>query len=202
MWPTSGIRGASLHSIATGTGFAAWYGLSQGTHPLSSTRRRGSCKVTASCLAMSLYRVALMSLASRMHERIPKALQPWYCDDACVAGKVMPSARCLDFLVKFGPQYGYFPKPGKFYYICKAKDKDTAHQAFESFGLDINYSRGQRYLGGFIGSAEKKGEWLVGMVEKQAATVVTLSTVAERYPQTPYAGLPSACRMNGSMPSK
>jgi hypothetical protein len=48
------------------------------------------------------------------------------------------------------------------FYICKAEDEDTARQAFESFGLNINYSRGQRYLGGFIGSAEKKEEWLVG----------------------------------------
>jgi hypothetical protein len=57
-----------------------------------------------------------------------------------------------------------------------------SHQAFGSFGTDINYSKGQRYLGGFIGSAVKKEEWLVGIVEKWVADVVTLSTVAERYP--------------------
>ena len=69
------------------------------------------------CLTMSLYRVALMPLVSRMCETIPKALQPWYCDDAGAAGKALPNARCLDFLVKFGPQYGYFPEPGKSYYL-------------------------------------------------------------------------------------
>ena len=145
------------------------------------------------CLVMSLYGVALMPLASRMRETIPKALQPWYCDNAGAAG----NAQCLDFLVKFGPQYGYFPKPGKSYYICKAEDEDTARQAFASFGLDINYSRGQRYLGGFIviGSAKKKEEWLVGMVDKWAAAVVTLSTVAERYPQTAFAGF-TFCMQN------
>jgi hypothetical protein len=124
------------------------------------------------CFAMSLYGVALMPLESRMRKTIPEALQPWYCNDAGAAGKALPNARCLDFLVKFGPQYGYFPEPGKSYYICKAEDEDTARQTFESFGLDINYSRGQRYLGGFIGSAEKKEEWLAGMVEKWAAAVV------------------------------
>ena len=86
--------------------------------------------------------------------------------------------------MKFGPQYRYFPEPSKSYYICKAKDEDTAHRAFEGFGLDINYLRGQRYLGSFIGSAEKKEEWLGGMVDKWAAVVVTLSTVPERYPLT------------------
>jgi hypothetical protein len=44
------------------------------------------------CLAMSLYGVALMTLASRMRETIPEALQPWYCDDAGAAGKALPNA--------------------------------------------------------------------------------------------------------------
>ena len=69
-----------------------------------------------------------------------------------------------------------------------AEDEDTARQAFEIFGLDINCSRGQHYLSGFIGSAEKKEEWLVGKLEKWTAVVVTLSTIAECYTQTAYAG--------------
>ena len=88
--------------------------------------------------------------------------------------------------MKFGPQYGYSLKPEKLYHICKAEDEDTASQAFESFGLNINYWRGQHYLGGFIGSAEKKDEWLAGLVEKWVATVETLSIVAEWFPQTAY----------------
>jgi hypothetical protein len=70
------------------------------------------------CLTMSLYGVALMPLVSRMHKTILEALQPWYCNDAGAAGMALPNACCLDFLVKFGPQYGYFPKPSKSYYIC------------------------------------------------------------------------------------
>jgi hypothetical protein len=68
-----------------------------------------------------------------MCETIPEALQPWYCNDAGAAGKALPNAQCLNFLVKFAPQYGYFPEPGKSYYICKAEDEDAARQAFESF---------------------------------------------------------------------
>jgi hypothetical protein len=98
----------------------------------------------------------------------------------------LPNARCLDFLVKFGPHYSYFPKPSKLYYICKAKDEDPAHQAFESFGLKINYMRGQRYLSGFIRSADKKEMWLAELVENWVAAVQTLSTVAERSPPTAY----------------
>ncbi len=44
------------------------------------------------CVAMSLYGVALMPLASRMRETIPEALQLCYCDNAGAAGKAMPNA--------------------------------------------------------------------------------------------------------------
>jgi hypothetical protein len=154
------------------------------------------------CLAMSLYGVALMPLAFKMHETIPEVLQPWYCDDAGAAGKELPNAGCLDSLVKFGPTYGYFPELSKLYYICKAEDEDVAHDAFESYGLEINYSRGQRYLGGFIGSALKKEEWLADMVVKWVGAVETLSTVAARYPQTATPASPSVCRTSGSMSSE
>jgi hypothetical protein len=50
------------------------------------------------CFAMSLNGVALMPLVSKMHEAIPKALQPWYCDDAGAAGKALPNACSFDFL--------------------------------------------------------------------------------------------------------
>jgi hypothetical protein len=69
------------------------------------------------CLAMSLYGVVLIPFTSRMRETTPNALQPWYCNDAGAVGKALPNACCLDILVKFGLQYGYFSEPGKFYYI-------------------------------------------------------------------------------------
>jgi hypothetical protein len=94
------------------------------------------------CLEMSLYNVALRPLMTKMHEEIPVALQLWYCDDAGAAGKAMPNVWCLNFLVKFGPPYSYFPKPRKLYYVCKVKDRPAVHQAFESFCLKINYLRG------------------------------------------------------------
>jgi hypothetical protein len=130
-----------------------------------------------------------------MGEEFPEALQPWYCDNAGAAGKALPNSLCLDFLVKFGPPYGYFPEPGKSYYICKAEDEPIAHQAFESFGLKINYLRGQRCLDGFIGRAQQKEEWLGELVSKWVNVVKTLSVFAERYPQTAYTGF-TVCLQN------
>jgi hypothetical protein len=44
------------------------------------------------------------------------------------------------------------------------------------------------HLGGFIGNAQKKEEWLGELVAKWVDTVEMLSTIAEHYPQTAYAG--------------
>jgi hypothetical protein len=75
----------------------------KGDPPIVIQSREGITQ--GDCFAMSLYGVALMPLASRMCTTIPEALQPWYCDDAGAADKALPNAQCLDFLVKFGPQY-------------------------------------------------------------------------------------------------
>ncbi len=88
---------------------------------------------------MSPYGVALMPLASKMRNANPKALQPWYCNDTGTAGKAVTNAQCLDFLLKFGPTYGYFSEPSKSYYICKTEDEEVTCAAFEGFGLEINY---------------------------------------------------------------
>jgi hypothetical protein len=74
------------------------------------------------------------------------------------------------------------------YYACMMEDKPTARQAFVSLCLEINYLRGQRYLGSFIGSAQRKEEWLGESVSKWVTAVKTLSIVTERYPQNAYAG--------------
>ncbi len=133
---------------------------------------------------MSLYRVALLPIASRMRETIPEALQPWYCNNAGAAGMALPNACYLDFLMRFGLYYSYFPEPSKWYYICKAEDENAARQAFKSFGIEINYSRGQHYLGGFIGRANKKKMWLAELVENW----VMAGFVAEQYPKMAYDG--------------
>jgi hypothetical protein len=67
-------------------------------------------------------------------------------------------------------------------------DKAIAREAFESCGLVIGFSQGERYLGGFIGSMAKKELRLRDMVAKWTAAVETLALVAEKFPQTAYAG--------------
>ncbi len=123
-----------------------------------------------------------------MWAAIPAALQPWYADDSGSAGTARTNTACLDFLVKFGPKYGYFADPSKSYYICKGEDEAVAKREFEHLNLDLNFSRGERYLGGFIGSGASKEKRLGEMVAKWVAAVETLAKVAKMFPQTAYTG--------------
>ncbi len=140
------------------------------------------------CFAMSLYGVALLPLANKMREKFPDALQPWFADDSGAAGEAKVNACCLDFLQEFGPTYGYFVDPSKSHYICKAEDETQAKLEFDRLGLDINFSHGEQYLGGFIGSGVAKQQWLGDVVANWAAAIETLALVAVKYLQTAYAG--------------
>jgi hypothetical protein len=128
-------------------------------------------------LSMNLYGVALLPLLNRMHAAVPDALAPAYADDTAAAGKAVHNAACLSFLLRHVPRYGYYPDPGRSWYICKAEDEVVTRQAFEANDLDM-YSCGQRYLGGFIGSNASKVNWLGGMVTTWVAAVKTLALAA------------------------
>jgi hypothetical protein len=158
-----------------------------GKPPIRILSREG---IAQGCsLSMNLYGVAAhLSLLKRMRVSVPDALAPAFADGTAAAGKAVHNVACLSYLVRHRPRYGYFPEPGKSWYICKAEDKAVARHAFEANDLDIQYSRGQRYLGGFIGSNVCKVDWLGGMVTTWVAAVETLALVAGNYSQAAYAG--------------
>ena len=138
--------------------------------------------------AMNIFGVTMMPLALRMRRAIPEALQPWYADDSGGTGPAAKVAACLAYLSQHGRKYGYFVEPAKSWYVCKEEDEAKARQVFEDAGLDIKFSRGQRYLGGFIGSEKEKSVWLTGKVNEWCSAVSVLAKVAKKYPQTAYAG--------------
>jgi hypothetical protein len=130
-----------------------------------------------------------MPLAEHLRRRCPGVLTPWYADDAASAGNAALCAEALKFLTKYGPIYGYYPEPEKSYYICKAEDEAQAKVAFYCLGLKVQFVRGKRYLGGFIGGCDPKLEWVKEKVKVWADGVNILASVAKHYPQTAFAGL-------------
>jgi hypothetical protein len=140
-------------------------------------------------LAMVLYGVALMPLAEHLRKFLPDVLTPWYADDAAAAGNAERSAMALKFLKVYGPIYGYYPEPEKSFHICKKEDEAQAKVAFYAHGLKVQFVRGMRYLGGYIGSRDSKLEWVEEKVRVWVDGVKILASVAKRFPQTAFAGL-------------
>jgi hypothetical protein len=58
--------------------------------------------------------------------------------------------------------------------------------------LNFRYKAGTRYVGGFLGSDEARGEWLDPQIEQWVHGIKQLAKVARKYPQTAYAGLASS----------
>jgi hypothetical protein len=139
-------------------------------------------------LAMILYGVALLPLAERLRRAVPQAVIPMFADDAAAVGSFDKCALCLEFLMEEGPKYGYFPEAEKTRVICPLADEPEAKAAFLSRGISVTCSRGERYLGGFIGGEKEKVRWLMKKVEEWANCVKILGCIAKRYPQTAYAG--------------
>jgi len=145
--------------------------------------------VSQGCVfSMDLYAIGLLPLAEGMREAIPEALQPWFADDGAATGAADANAKCLKYLCEHGPAHGYYPSPSKSWYICKAEDEAIARAAFEALDLQIQYTRGHRYLGGFMGSEATKNEWLGEQLTIWTKAVEDLAVISEKYPQTAYAG--------------
>ncbi len=116
-------------------------------------------------------------------------LQPWYTNDMAMMGASKWIARVFQLLMERGPSMGYFPKPAKLYHICPKEEEAEARVAFEVAGIHVNFCRGKRYVGGFVGLEAMLERWLDPKVKKWVAGVEILARIALRFPQTAYVGL-------------
>lgn len=112
-----------------------------------------------------------------------------YADDIRATGTASQSATVLEHLVEWGPSFGYHPKPEKSFFVCDAKDEAAARDIFNARGLSIQYSRGERALGGFVGTTEALVAWLAPQIENWAYAVDVLADISRKYPQSAYYGL-------------
>jgi hypothetical protein len=116
-------------------------------------------------------------------------LQPWYTDNMAMMGASKQIARVFQLLMEKGTSVDYFPEPAKLYHICPKEEEAEARAAFKEAGLHVNFCRGKRYIGGFVGSEAMLECWLDPKVKKWVAGVEMLARIALRFPQTAYAGL-------------
>ena len=62
--------------------------------------------------------------------------------------------------------FGYYPEPAKSFVICPKADEDAAKAAFSALNLPVQYCRGHRYVGGYMGSLAMRDRWIEPQVEQ------------------------------------
>ncbi|KAL7475511.1 hypothetical protein ACHAW6_001428 [Cyclotella cf. meneghiniana] len=132
-----------------------------------------------------------MPLAETLRCLDPSVLQPWYADNFALQGPASRVADLFHMLCHHGPSVGNFLEPEKCWVICPPSSKLYASQVFNDASLPISYCHRRRYVGGFIGSHEKREEWLSPMIQKWVMGIKRLATMATRFPHFAYAGLVS-----------
>jgi hypothetical protein len=158
-------------------------------------RRGGNCEIILSRegvtqgdpLSMVLYGLALTPLAETIRAAVPTVVQPWYADDAAMAGPVDGIAEAQRLLLELGPRRGYFPEPDKSILIVPFATPPPALEPIAEF--NFRHEEGHRYLGGFVGTGAAEAAWVDPQVQQWIEGVHRLAAAARRYPQTAYAGL-------------
>ncbi|KAI2490419.1 hypothetical protein MHU86_24151 [Fragilaria crotonensis] len=117
----------------------------RGTIARSSSRERVT---QATPLSMVLYGLALTPLAETIRARVPTVAQPWYADDAAMAGSVDGIAEAQRLLLDLG-RAGLLPRAGQVDPHRPARDPPALVSLAE---FNFRHEEGHRYLGGFVGS--------------------------------------------------
>ena len=115
--------------------------------------------------------------------------QSWYADDASATGKLELIKDYFEELMKVAPSYGYFPEPSKSILIVRSNSLEHTQSFLQAEELEFELKTGHRFLGGFLGEASTRHEWLKDLISKWESGVQELAYVASSYPQTAYAGL-------------
>ena len=135
------------------------------------------------------YGIGLLPLGERIKREHPEVASPAIADDWTLAGRAKDCAKALATICRLGPSVGYFASAEKSWCIVSEEGEASAKALHAAEGCNVRFSRGQRYVGGFVGGKGEEEEWLTPQVAKWVDGVNSLARVAWRYPQTAYAGL-------------
>jgi hypothetical protein len=139
--------------------------------------------------SMFHYAIGMLPLAKKIRALHGDVTAPFYANDLTLAGTATKCAEAFQTVRTYGPSVGYFTSAPKSWVVCTKEDEGNTREIMESNNINIQYTRGTRYVGGFVGSPNLEDEWIVPQVRKWAEGVRTLAKVARRFPHTAYAGL-------------
>jgi hypothetical protein len=138
--------------------------------------------------AMALYGITLLPLIAHLRRMFPEVLQPWFADDGTMDGEGSQVAACFVELNRVGHMFGYYPEVAKSIAVCPLESEARLKAIFDEHNLPVTWRRGQRYLGGHIGSKAMETHLVGPIVEEWVHGVKVLSRIAVQYPQAAYHG--------------
>ena len=133
------------------------------------------------------YGIGVLPLIWELRDAHPRVTQPWYADDAGAGGTFQQVQAYFRDLQARGPARGYYPEPTNSILVVAPGNVARAEDHFR--GLGIRVVTGHRYLGGFIGNGAAERECLKEIVQGWTESVSVLAGVAQKHPQSAYAGL-------------
>ena len=120
-------------------------------------------------LSLVFYGISLVPLADQLRAVDPGILSPFYADGGAFGGSAQRSAQLLKLLMKMGPYRGYFPEPVKSIFISDTPvQEEAAKREFAKEGIVLNFTRGSRYLGAYLGPQKELETWVKPQVEAWA----------------------------------
>ena len=114
-------------------------------------------------LGMAMYALAVNPLINKLLELLENTSQVWFADDATAASTCQRLCTWWDYLLGYGPSFGYYPKAYKTLLVVKEEYAEEAERAFA--GTSVNKTtHGKRHLGATVGSVAFRDEFVPGKV--------------------------------------
>ena len=139
--------------------------------------------------ASAFYSCSLIPLMLELPTVPPDLTDPdlakhvWFADDSGAARKLAALKIWWDALQRLGPSYGYYPKPSKSWLVVKEEHYEKAKEMFKDVQIT---TKGQRYLGSFIGTNEGKEEFILEKCKEWTEEIEGLASIALHEPQLAY----------------
>lgn len=137
--------------------------------------------------SMIAYGVGILPMIRQLKTEFPNILQVWYADDGGAKGTLQEIHAQTRRLMEIGPEFGYYLEPTKSILLVQPADVQRAAEIFSDLKVEIQ--TGARYLGGYLGTKEKKLEWVRERVEEWTTGVKALAKVCSKEPQHAYCAL-------------
>ena len=140
-------------------------------------------------IAGFVYAIAIIPLilrtVSELKEKGLNTKAAGYADDLFGGGKLLGLKLMWDYIVKWGPDFGYHQQADKTWIIVKPQHLKEAERIFKDTKIKIT-SDGRKHLGASIGSLSNRSQYINEKIDDWIREITLLSEIALFAPQEAY----------------